>query len=205
MGGIGSGRRWRFDAKHTTEDYRSIDVRRWARDGLLKPHHHFNWRWSRHGEVVASIKVEVTPESVVLDYKHQRGGDDWTPKRYPVLLSETSCQMGGARQWFLCPARGCGRRAALLYGGAIFACRHCFQLAYPSQRETPADRAARRADRIRDRLEWPGGILEGGNWGKPKGMHWRTYARLCREHDALSERALKGFTAHLEQLRRSLG
>jgi hypothetical protein len=41
-------------------------------------------------------------------------------------------------------------------------------------------------------MGWPGGILEGGDWGKPKGMHWRTYERLCREHDALSDRALVG-------------
>ena len=27
---------------------------------------------------------------------------------------------------------------------------------------------------------------------KPKGMHWRTYERLCREHDALSDLALAG-------------
>ena len=32
MGGIGSGRHWQFGAD-TTEGYRTIDVRRWARDG----------------------------------------------------------------------------------------------------------------------------------------------------------------------------
>jgi hypothetical protein len=35
MGGIGSGRFWRYDAKDKVEDSRSIDVRRWQRDGLL--------------------------------------------------------------------------------------------------------------------------------------------------------------------------
>jgi hypothetical protein len=30
---------------------------------------------------------------------------------------------------------GCGQRVAILYGGDIFACRHCYQLAYPSARE----------------------------------------------------------------------
>ena len=48
------------------------------------------------------------------------------------------------------------------------------------------DRAARRADRIRDRLGWPGGILEGSGWGKPKGMHWRTYERMSDEHDTFT-------------------
>lgn len=31
MGGIGSGRHWHWSAKNTVADYRSIDVRRWAR------------------------------------------------------------------------------------------------------------------------------------------------------------------------------
>ena len=35
MGGMGSGRHWYWGAKDTTDDYRSIDVRRWKRDGLL--------------------------------------------------------------------------------------------------------------------------------------------------------------------------
>lgn len=48
--------------------------------------------------------------------------------------------------------------------------------------------------------EGAGGILEGGDWGKPKGMHWRTYERLCREHDALSDRALVGIMDHLNHL-----
>lgn len=60
----------------------------------------------------------------------------------PVYLDWTACHLGGQRPWFLCPTRGCGRRIANLYGGAIFACRHCYRLAYPSQRETPDDRAA---------------------------------------------------------------
>ena len=63
---------------------------------------------------------------------------------------------------------------AILYGGGIFACRHCYRLAYPSQRANWDDRAARRADRIRDKPGWEPGILNGNGW-KPKGMHWNTF------------------------------
>ncbi|MDG4594674.1 MAG: hypothetical protein P9F75_03105 [Candidatus Contendobacter sp.] len=70
---------------------------------------------------------------------------------------------------------------AILYGGAIFACRHCYRLAYPSQREAPHDRAAQRANKIRARLGWEPGILNGPGWCKPKGMHQRTYERLSAE------------------------
>ena len=113
----------------------------------------------------------------------------------PVHLVTTPCHMGGKRHWFLCPARGCGKRAAVLYGGGIFACRKCYQLAYPSQRESTEDRATRRADRIRDRLGWPGGILEGAGWGKPKGMHWRTYERLSDKHDTFTNTVNLAFIA----------
>ncbi|HYW91979.1 MAG TPA: hypothetical protein VFA95_05920 [Gammaproteobacteria bacterium] len=191
MGGMGSGRRWHFGANDTTADYRSIDVRRWRRDGLLDPHQSFGWQWSRHGEVVASIRVRTVPDRVILTYRHRRGSEDWQDESYPVYLDWTACHLGGQRPWFLCPARGCGRRVAILYGGAIFACRHCYRLAYPSQRETDDDRAARRADRLRERLGWEPGILN-GNGLKPKGMHWRTFEKLTTEHDAFVQESLAG-------------
>lgn len=56
------------------------------------------------------------------------------------------------------------------------------------------------ADRIRDKMGWPGCVLEGGDCGKPKGMYWRIYERLCREHDALSDRVLVGIKDHLNSL-----
>ena len=146
MGGMGSGRHWYCGANNTTEDYRSIDVRRWQRDGLLSPYQSFGWQWSRDGEVVASIRVRTEQGRVFLIYRHRRNGEEWQDENYPVYLEWTACNLGGQRPWFLCPAQGCGRRVAILYlGSSIFACRHCYQLSYPSQRETDYDRAARRA------------------------------------------------------------
>ncbi len=84
MGGLGSGRHWHLGAKDTTEDYRSIDVRRWKRDGLLTPHQPFGWQWSRHGEVVASIRVRIEPNRVILTYCHRSSGEDWKEESYPV-------------------------------------------------------------------------------------------------------------------------
>ncbi|CAM3976021.1 hypothetical protein PAYE108092_15845 [Paracoccus yeei] len=122
---------------------------------------------------------------------HCLGRGEWAREKY------TPCHIGGERHWFLCPARGCGQRVAVIYGGGIFACRKCHQLAYPSQREDIADRAGRRADRIRSRLGWPAGVLNGSDFGKPKGMHWHTYERLCREHDVFSDRTLKAIADQL--------
>lgn len=191
MGGMGSGRYWHYGANDATTDYRALDVRRWQRDGLLTPGRAFGWQWNCDGEVFASIQVRVETGRVNLIYRHRSGGGEWKHENYPVWLDWTPCNLGGQRPWFRCPARGCGRRVAILYGGGIFACRHCYRLAYPSQRETPDDRAARRADRIRNKLGWEPGILNGDGL-KPKGMHWRTFERLTAEHDAFVEQSLAG-------------
>jgi len=112
-------------------------------------------------------------------------------REYPVYLDWTGQHFGGQRVWFRCPAQGCARRVAILYGGVIFACRHCHQLAYDCQRETADDRATRRADTILRRLGWEPGILNGEGW-KPKGMHWRTFERLRAEHNVYANAALIG-------------
>lgn len=191
MGGIGSGRRWHYGAKDTTDDYRTIDVRRWQRDGFLTPGRTFGWQWTRHGEVTASIQVRVETDCLWLIYRHRSGGDEWKNENYPVRLDWTSCNLGGQRPWFRCPARGCQQRVAILYGGSIFACRSCYKLAYPSQRETSDERALPRADRIRARLGWKPGAFNGVGL-KPPGMRWRTFVRLLAEYEASVEQSLAG-------------
>ncbi|MFO1351536.1 MAG: hypothetical protein U1F68_13065 [Gammaproteobacteria bacterium] len=181
MGGWGSGRRWHIGAKAVTADYRRLDVRRWQRDGLLEPGRWFRWQWMQDNKIIASIDVQAEAGHVVLRYRHRRGDQEWQDEEYPVRLVWTPCTYGGKRAWFLCPALGCRRRVAILYGGAIFACRHCYRLAYPSQRENAHDRALRRRDRIRARLGWEPGILR-PTGDKPKGMHRKTFFRLTDEH-----------------------
>ena len=66
MGGIGIGRLWHWSAKNTTDQYRSIDVRRWRRDGLLTAGRRFSWQWSIEGEQVASIVVQAEQGQVRL-------------------------------------------------------------------------------------------------------------------------------------------
>ena len=92
---------------------------------------------------------------------------------------------------------------AVLFGGSIFACRHCHDLAYDSQRETDDDRAMRRADTIRRRLGWGAGIAN-PEGGKPKGMHWRTFERLKAEHDAFANASWAGMAARLGLMNRRL-
>jgi len=164
----------------------------------------FGWQWSRDGKTVVSIRVHTESSRVILTYRHRSGGGAWKDESYPVWLDWTDCNLGGERPWFLCPTMGCGRRVAILYGGRIFACRHCYKLAYTSQRETDDDRAARRANKIRKRLGWQQGIFNPKGWKKPKGMHWRTFSQLNLEHDACVAITLTGMTNQLRLLQKHL-
>lgn len=201
MGGYGSGSGWRAGAKSTTAELRSIDVRHWAREGMLRPGSVGGWQWSLHGKVVASIQMRAEVNRVVLAYRHRSRGDGWTAAEYPVEIDRTPCRYGGSRPWFICPARGCERRVAILYGGAIFACRHCHRLAYVSSRESIDDRMTRRADNIRSRLSWEPGILNGAG-DKPKWMRWHTFERLTSEHNQLVQRSLRAIALKFNLLSR---
>ena len=196
MGGPGNGRRRHYSAADCTDDYRRLDVRRWQRDGFLAPGRAFGWQWTRDNETVASIQVRTEADRVILSYRHRSGGAEWKSEEYPVRLDWTPCTYGGRRAWFLCPARGCGRRVAILYGGSIIACRHCHGLAYRCQRETACDRAARRTANIRARLGWAPGILNDAA-GKPKGMRWGTFERLIAAHEAALRESLVGMARRL--------
>ena len=51
---------------------------------------------------------------------------------------------------------------------------------------------------------WQPGILNGDGLG-PTGMHWRTFARRQREHNAHINAALASLAARLRQLRDKFG
>jgi len=101
---------------------------------------------------------------------------------YRVDLVSTVPHYGGLRWWFLCPiavgGRACQRRVRKLYAaGKYYACLHCGQLSYTSQRENAMNRALSKAQAIRQRLG-VGGSMREPFPAKPKGMWWRTYHRL---------------------------
>jgi hypothetical protein len=148
--------------RRTTHQLRRylIDVRDWNRRGMVEPH----------------------AESTVVCYPRSDGsiGDG------VIDLAWTKCALGGYRAWFLCPQ--CARRVAILYHADFLACRQCCSLTYRSQRETSLDRDFRRANKLRARLKWPGGIAHGA-FDRPKGMHHRTFRRLLATYTRL-ERAV---------------
>jgi hypothetical protein len=197
MGGYGSGRRW--STARTTDEFFRIDVRWLEREGYLSEGHSGWLTWSRHGEKIGSIQFRAESDRLVLSYRsRQHGEENWESLEYPVFLERTSCHYGGSRSWLLCPAKGCGRRVAILYGGRIYACRRCYRLAYPSQRENPSDRASERAWGILSRLRCDKIMdISEGEPLRPRGMHKRTYLRLCAQYERDRSLAFCGMAARL--------
>ena len=177
-----SGRRW--SSKNTTSEYLRLDIRRLHQEGVLARRGTASWQWTHNDQPYANIRIRPETDRVVLSYRHPSGGNDWQSEEYSVFLVQSCCHFGGARTWFLCPAKGCGRRVAVLYGGGIFACRQCHQLAYDSQREKPHDRALSRLQKLHVRLGGSGAVGDGLP-PKPKGMHWKTYRAVANRFHRL--------------------
>jgi hypothetical protein len=182
MGGFGSTRWGWTSTKDTVEGNRRLDINQLNRAGCLRPGYQGGWEWKRDGERVAWIQFRRDGNALILSYRVRQHGEEWQDVEKPTPIVWMPCRFGGVRPYFVCPGIvngiGCGRQVAKLYGAGIyFLCRHCYRLAYTSQREDSYDRASRRANNIRMRL--------GGEPGtaapfpdRPKGMHYKTYERL---------------------------
>ena len=208
MGGCGSGRWYRWETKTLVTSCRSLDVRRLHREGLLQPDTFCGWAWlNSAGEQEAYIGVQVAGDGVKLTYRYRFGGGEWQDVREPVDLSWTPCNYGGRRPWFRCPGVvsgiSCSRRVLKLYlAGQYFLCRHCYALAYPSQRVLVADRPMTRAQDIRMRLGGSGSLCDPFP-EKPKRMHWATYLRLWDKAQKAELESVSIIAARLRNIRRS--
>lgn len=181
---FGAGRPgWHVKAEHC----RSIDARRWAREGILQTGRSGGWAWTDPdtGKQLASIGYEVTSGALTLIYTM-----DGNPMRQHVPLLATGCNYGGQRYWFGCP--WCGRRVAILYlRNRGFACRKCNRIAYASQSEDELGRTWRKQSKIERRL---GDVLE-----RPKGMHRTTQERMLDVIAECEERRDAGLAAFMRR------
>jgi len=183
MGGFGSGRRQRYQ-RRTTEGYLALDISVLRRRGRLQPGHSGTIAWSRGGERIGSASLFAEPGSLRLSYQTTtaEGSAERIDERIEIWSTQTS--LGGQRQWFRCP--GCHRQCRILYGGPRFRCRLCHGLSYESQFESRAQRANRRARKIRRRLGGSDCLMEEFP-PRPCGMPWATYRRLAAQEVAADE------------------
>jgi hypothetical protein len=117
----------------------------------LRPGYRGGWKWTRDGEQVASLQLRRDTNTLVLSYRIRPHGGEWQDVEQPTPIVWMPCRFGGGRPYFVCPSivNGivCRRWVTKLYGaGRYFLCRHCYQLAYASQRDDRYDRALRRAN-----------------------------------------------------------
>ena len=63
-------------AKDTVGEMLALDIRRWKREGYLRPGFSGQWIWSRRGTAYANIHYQVEDGAVLLMYKaRERGGE----------------------------------------------------------------------------------------------------------------------------------
>jgi hypothetical protein len=201
MGGLGSGTWVRSTAKPIVENGLILDLSRLIRMKDVIPGKavsgSLNWTNVYNGERVASIGYEVNlmrPDQAWMRLHYRRNGK---PEDYTVRLTTTRPNFGGLRWWFVCPITGI--RTAKLYfadGGNWFASRQAYRLGYRSQCESSADRQASRAHSLRRKLGGQAGFDQPFS-EKPKGMHWKTYNRICNEIQHLEHMSMACFDLDL--------
>lgn len=206
MGGYGSGR---FGRKARCDDFKSLDANWLNRQGYLKAGTDCTVHWWRGGERIGWIGMQAEANKVVLTYRVRQGGADWRDVIEPVPVLWSPCPYGGARPWFRCPGvvrgRECGRRVVKLYAaGRWFLCRHCYGLAYDSQKERPMQRRLARANRLRRKLGGAAGMAN-PIAKRPKGMWRRTYRRIVAGIDRAEAEADAIFAADAGRLLARLG
>ena len=176
------GHNWKGGA--TVEATRSLNVMTLARAGFLSdPARRGAWQWPRGDGSANWILMMGGRHLLTFDYSVRSPGEDWQKVQQRIPVQWTQCRYGGERPWFVCDAssRGvhCGRKVARLYaGGRLFACRHCYRLAYATQRSGPLERSHRLLGRLHRKLQ---SEYEGPDYpvpSRPKWMRRGTYSQI---------------------------
>lgn len=133
-------RRWYYNKKATVEEACDLTVFQLRRFGMLEAGRRkatvVTWVM-RHTGKESCVRVEVNmigEPHAKLTYLASDSEGNVTPYDSEVSLVTTSCNLGGVRYWFICPA--CSRRVGGLYiapGDRYFRCRHCDNLTYRSR------------------------------------------------------------------------
>ena len=118
MGGFGSGRPSR--GRPTTNTYRSLDVNRLRKAGVLAAGWIGHSQWTHNGEPFGSISIHGGKEQVNLTYRWRRDEEDWQNVNQTIAIRWTECRFGGVRPYLICPGMVngsvCAKTVTKLYG-----------------------------------------------------------------------------------------
>lgn len=188
-------------AKRTTYQMIALDIRQVHRGGGLVPGHLSSRAWTWGSGSVSRVFLDAGIDLVTLSYRGSTQGGVWQECSQRVAVEWTPCNYGGRRPWWICPV--CGMRVAILYDSRKYACRHCHDLTFKSTRTAPGSKHFSRANKVRDRLGWGGGVASPMG-DRPKGMHLTTYLRLLNELNRHGMAALPSTEKLVSQVTRML-
>jgi hypothetical protein len=175
MGGYGSGGHNR--KRGHLEGHRRISVRHLRQHGLMRAGviSSFSWKdnWNRP---TGTIQVVGGADVVTLVYSVRSSeAENWRQVEEQVALTRVPKSFGGEQTYLFCPR--CGRRVLeLALGRERFRCRTCLGLVHASSQESTADRAMRKANKLKRRLGAEPGL---DSWyQRPRHMRHTTFERI---------------------------
>lgn len=139
--------RWSFSSKQTADGLKKVDIRWLKKQGFLCGFKSGIITWTNSwtgNKSSAGISVSTMDNyGKYIQFTYTQADRNTGEKKdfdYKIPLTVTPCNYGGKRYWFLCQlsknGQFCDRRVGVLYkGGDYFGCRHCYELAYESNRE----------------------------------------------------------------------
>ena len=199
VGGMGSGRSWKWGGKQVVENCVVLDARDLQRRGILAP------GICNCGCTFIAGERRVLDVSYWYDAAEEMAFDlsyevDGFPIKETLTLRAVRSPISGSRMFFLCPRTGdFVERLYLPPGERQFASRRAHNLAYESQNDDRLGRVTRKALQIRRRLGATG-YLDEPFPARPRYMHRRTYEALRTRAQAMERKALQHSGALIEAL-----
>jgi hypothetical protein len=167
MGSRLSGRfGYRHGQKSFTTDLPCLNIRDWVIGGDIRSGSFYMSLGNGH-----QVILDVQPNRIVA----RASADVWRRMVQGIQIESTGSRKSLRRTWLRCPNLSCGRRVIALYFQNGYFCRHCLNLAYPSQSRSRIQRLCAEYGRLEQRI----GLIE-GEPVRPTGMHQRTFVPLAR-------------------------
>lgn len=171
---------WEVSKAPRLENLLQIYIKDLSRHGVLSDHLPHNMKVMHYGEPAGVIELQASHDFLAIRTSQQGQSEQH------IAMTQTACNFGGYRQWFMCP--DCGRRVGVLYLQNKFTCRHCTHLKYESQYKSESSRLFAKARKIRRSL---GGTINMSEPlpNRPKGMHVTTYLRHVENYARAASKA----------------
>ncbi|MEP6342233.1 MAG: hypothetical protein ABJ275_02880 [Maricaulaceae bacterium] len=163
-----------------------LDISELRKKGVLSNHTPCSMEIARNGETVGVMKLQASHDFLMVS-----GASNFNINQH-IPLTQTPCNYGGSRKWFLCP--DCDRRVGVLYYQTQFKCRHCTNLYYESQYKPESSRLFSKARKIRRDLGGSENMSEPFP-ERPKGMHVNTYLIQMESYWLYANQAFQAYKA----------